>query len=185
MPVHSELKLLVRLVSHPYRSRAFVAAKPVRLVFFQPASPFNRIHDLQLSRFACEHANQPVAPCLRLVAITAVDERLERYEGTQHRGSIRPAIAASGGPVLPKALGFVHQRVGIASAGSATARCVELKEEGDVLTFGDVKSRAQIRGVSLERDIASQRDSVGTDGKGEAIFRAANPRRHTAVCKPA
>ena len=99
-----ELKLAVSGVAEAHRRRIFVTRQPRRDPFGQPPLTGDAVHDLQLARTAGYRAQQPFAPCLRLVEVTGTHGAEQNQ-----RGVAQPAIA-----VVPVALAadFFRQRCG-------------------------------------------------------------------------
>src|SRR5579863_7575383 len=69
---HVELKLTVRRIADPYRSRVLVTGQPGSGPFGQPPLARDTVHDLQLTRTAGDGAQQPFAPRLSLLEVAGM-----------------------------------------------------------------------------------------------------------------
>jgi hypothetical protein len=88
-----ELNLVSGIVTDADRPRAFVAGQPRHLPFLQATLAAAPVHDLEIGGITSGGAQEPVAPCDRLVPAAAAHESLKGL-----RGVAQPAV-----PVVPVA----------------------------------------------------------------------------------
>ncbi len=122
-------------VSDPHRLRAFIAGKPPRLPFEQPAFALDAVHDLHVAGGACRRAQQPIVPIGSFLGITRVHQRQQR-EG----GIAQPAIAVV--PV-PRTAELFRQRRG-GRGDNAAGRSVSQRLQRNQRTHHEVAAIALI-----------------------------------------
>ena len=86
-----ELELVDGGVADAHGFRVLIPAEPRRLALGQPSFAGGPVHDLDIPRATGGGAEQPIAPCLRLVVISRVHQGEERQ-----RGVAQPTV-----PIVP------------------------------------------------------------------------------------
>ncbi len=81
LAIDIKLKLFPGRVACPDGTRVFIAIEPLELELDQPPRAQDVVHDLQFRRMAGHGTQQPIAKFLRLLLITAVEQRIKRERG--------------------------------------------------------------------------------------------------------
>jgi len=81
LAIHVEPQLVRRPIADPYRGRALVAGQPGQLPFPQVTLSGDHVHELQVFRITGHGAQEPSAPCPRLLPVPGPQERGQRRGG--------------------------------------------------------------------------------------------------------
>ena len=126
LAIDVELELLGGGVADPDRSRTLVAGKPGQLELGEPPLAADAVDGAEVVRAPGHAPQQPVAPGQGLVAIAALEQRVEGERRVAY-----PAETVVPVPHAPEALGERRRRSSDDASGGLEGQCLQRQERAD------------------------------------------------------